>query len=412
MAVAAPPPSVLQVDAARLDAELLRLITPGWTYCLQFLTASGRGGGMSEEASAFLLSAVVHALTVVAGRPPPGAAMLGLNYTHARLGSSGNRVPAVVWRKRFVHFLVSVALPGVHRFALAALLRRHRGALETRLAREQALLAEHVQEEQQQQQQGAAKTWLRAKILMLVVILGSDVALETLARGIALVHGLLFVSSRGRYRSLADRLSGLTLEYGDRRYEDGGRMLSFDYLNQQLVWRETSDLFKVVLPAAAAAASAVAGAAAAAGADIGLRWSSSSTTKGRGGAKGTTARVRSSEDARSMSDEDMLEKLRDEVDVDEAACCRCGVVGNHAPYVTLPCLHIYCYYCIAQHTAAVGGSTRSNSSGGGERAVIASAARCAVCYQRIKAVAPLRRRVCDIATARENNNNLSVSVTT
>lgn len=360
------PPRVLQVDARRLDEELLRLIAPGWTHCVRFFTSSA----VSEEASAFLLAAAVHALTVVAGRPPPGAAMLGLDYAHARLGVRG--VPAVVWRRRFVHFLVSVALPGAHKFVLAELLRRHRGALEARLALER-------QEQHQRRQAehdtrvGATATWSRARVLLLTLVLGSDVALEALARVVSLVHSLLFVSSRGAYRSLADHLSGLPLEYGDRSYEDGGRMLSFDYLNQQLAFRETSDLFRVVLPAAAAAASAIAGAASAAGADIGLLWR-------RAGAATAGARA-----AGASSAEDALVKMRQEVDVDDVACSRCGCVGNHAPYVTLPCLHVYCYYCIAQHAAA--------AAAGGVGVAAGAAPRCVVCYQRIESVAPLRKRL-------------------
>ena len=48
-----------------------------------------------------------------------------------------------------------------------------------------------------------------------------------------------------RYRSVAERMLGAQLSHSR---DDMSRILSLDFLNRQLVWRELSDLLLFVLP--------------------------------------------------------------------------------------------------------------------------------------------------------------------
>jgi len=50
---------------------------------------------------------------------------------------------------------------------------------------------------------------------------------------------------QGRYRTLAERLCGLRMDYVDPGV---ARAVSYEYLNQQLVWRELSELASAVMP--------------------------------------------------------------------------------------------------------------------------------------------------------------------
>ena len=74
---------------------------------------------------------------------------------------------------------------------------------------------------------------------------------------LALVNLLAFLN-RGRYRTLTERALRTRLVYGEPHAR---RMVSYEYLNRQLVWREVSELALFVLPMVSAPGAASRGVA-------------------------------------------------------------------------------------------------------------------------------------------------------
>ena len=68
--------------------------------------------------------------------------------------------------------------------------------------------------------------------------------LSLLLRVLSLLHFVHFLSD-GKYRSLIHRVLGLRMEYINRNLN---RMVSFEFMNQQLVWNEISNLLLFVFP--------------------------------------------------------------------------------------------------------------------------------------------------------------------
>ena len=73
--------------------------------------------------------------------------------------------------------------------------------------------------------------------------------MEATYSALALVNLLAFLN-RGRYRTLTERALRTRLVYGEPHAR---RMVSYEYLNRQLVWREVSELALFVLPIVSAA---------------------------------------------------------------------------------------------------------------------------------------------------------------
>jgi len=67
---------------------------------------------------------------------------------------------------------------------------------------------------------------------------------ETAYRGATLLNFLAFLAG-GRYRSLLERVVGARLVY---KQPSMARVISFEYLNRQLVWHEISELLLLLLP--------------------------------------------------------------------------------------------------------------------------------------------------------------------
>lgn len=179
------------------------------------------------------------------------------------------------------------------------------------------------------------------------------------------------------------------------------RILSFDYLNQQLVFQELSDFFEVLAPFAVGASRVVSQMVTAAKADAGL----AATLKKMQStsARGTNSKERSN--SSSVMDSHVLKDLISNIDVDSVVCCRCESVGSHSPYMVLPCQHHYCYYCIAQHIV-----NNNTSNAYGKRdlnnaletdpndTIIASgmcSIRCTLCLTKIHSIVPIRKKIVD-----------------
>ena len=143
-------------------------------------------------------------------------------------------------------------------------------------------------------------------------------AAENLHSAASLVNLLVFLN-RGKYRNLLDRALQARLVYKE---PDMLRVISFEYLNRQLVWQELSDLALFLLPLINAprlhrlATGLFSKYIVPAGGLFGMG-------EGVGGAGGVDNRA--------------------------AAGARCTACASHTPtlpYAVQPCGHVYCYYCV------------------------------------------------------------------
>ncbi len=146
-------------------------------------------------------------------------------------------------------------------------------------------------------------------------------AVETAYRALSIANFALFLWN-GRYRSLLDRVLSMRLVYAHGKVV---RQVTFDFMNQQLIWHGFSEFLLFILPlinferirallrrmfhstpagSAAAAGGAAAGAA--------------------GGSGGAAV-----------------------ADLLNSSCPVCSLSPITVPYRAEPCGHLFCYYCLA-----------------------------------------------------------------
>ena len=144
------------------------------------------------------------------------------------------------------------------------------------------------------------------------------------------VHALLLLWCR----SITERLLGARLVY---RSASVSRVISFEYLNRQLVWQELSELLLFLLPLVNVAALRRAA----------LRLLPRSVVLSGAGSASSACAVRAPSKA---------EVAAAEVAAAAAAkptpCPLCGATRANLPCVAWPCRHVFCYYCLAAHCAA------------------------------------------------------------
>ena len=173
------------------------------------------------------------------------------------------------------------------------------------------------------------------------------------------------------------------------------RILSFDYLNQQLVFRELSDLFEVFAPFAVNTARAISNIVIAARVDGGGMFTPKLLKQKKGR---NDEGLDHDNDKGVPKDENALKQLINDINVENVVCCRCESIGTHSPYMVMPCMHHFCYYCIAQHIV--------NNSNTGTDSMLASQinstarltggmqrVRCLICLKKIETIVPIRKRV-------------------
>ena len=215
---------VAQVDAGRLDDELVSLLREQFNRVFAMVFPGAVTRRQSELT--LLLDALVFYFTVWSHRPTPGMELMNLRYRDERPSSSSSSSSSsqrstgrtgMEGAKLSVsqRLLYGTAFVG-GRFAWSKL-RRAIGA--GRWADE------------------PEGSWRR-------VISTAVNALEATYSALALVNLLAFLN-RGRYRTLTERALQTRLVYGEPHAR---RMVSYEYLNRQLVWREMSELALFVLP--------------------------------------------------------------------------------------------------------------------------------------------------------------------
>jgi peroxin-2 len=119
----------------------------------------------------------------------------------------------------------------------------------------------------------------------------------------------------GRYPTLLERAVGARLVY---ERPTMARVVDFEYLNQQLAWRELSELVLFTLPYVY-------------------------STRVRATFGALSARV-GGLDASTRADDDAPRRNR--VAVQAYRCVACGCREPIHPFVAEPCGHPYCYYCL------------------------------------------------------------------
>ena len=164
-------------------------------------------------------------------------------------------------------------------------------------------------------------------------------------------------------RSLLERLVGARLVYQQACMT---RVISFEYLNRQLVWQELSEFLLFMLPLvnslklgqwlrpylprlpnpavvlAALGATAPAPMATAAG-------SGSSTGSGTAQVPGSSTATTTGSGAAATSSQEGQQKA---LEGSAGPCPCCGSQDLLLPYVALPCRHVFCYYCLSSQCAA------------------------------------------------------------
>lgn len=286
-----PPPDVRvlrvsQIDAGRLDAELTSLLRE------QLLRVFARvhPGAVARRTPELTLGLdlLVFYFTVWSHRPTPGMELMNLRYRDERrplVGTSGMEGHRLSVAQRLAHGVAFVA----GRFLWSKLTHAAHDAGWS---------------------DAEPHTW-RHRAWRAVGHAENAHAVATL------VNLLLFLRS-GRFRTPWERLSRARLVYHE---PNTARVVSFEYLNRQILWRELSDLALFVLPMLDPA-------------------------RLRDAARAFQSRDGDRRDAPHATRPD------ESVSVGDETCAACGAKPPTAPFAAEPCGHVHCYYCARARRAA------------------------------------------------------------
>ena len=277
---------VSQIDAGRLDAELTSLLRE------QLLRVFARvhPGAVARRTPELTLGLdlLVFYFTVWSHRPTPGMELMNLRYRDERrplVGTSGMEGHRLSVAQRLAHGVAFVA----GRFLWSKLTRAAHDAGWS---------------------DAEPHTW-RHRAWRAVGHAENAHAVATL------VNLLLFLRS-GRFRTPWERLSRARLVYHE---PNTARVVSFEYLNRQILWRELSDLALFVLPMLDPA-------------------------RLRDAARAFQSRDGDRRDAPHATRPD------ESVSVGDETCAACGAKPPTAPFAAEPCGHVHCYYCARARRAA------------------------------------------------------------
>ena len=294
---------VAQVDAGRLDDELVSLLREQFNRVFAMVFPGAVTRRQSELT--LLLDALVFYFTVWSHRPTPGMELMNLRYRDERPSSSSSSGSSSSSQR-------STGRTGMEGAKLS---------VSQRLLYGTAFVGGRFAWSKLRRAIGAGRwadepegSWRR-------VASSAVNALEATYSALALVNLLAFLN-RGRYRTLTERALRTRLVYGEPHAR---RMVSYEYLNRQLVWREVSELALFVLPMVSAP---------------GLRRAASRAFGGGpGGAPGGDP---------GGGAEGGAEGCRG------GPCVECGGEPAGARYASTPCGHAFCYYCAASRAGTRG----------------------------------------------------------
>ena len=180
-------------------------------------------------------------------------------------------------------------------------------------------------------------------------------ALESAYAILSLGNSLAFVSGMSPYRTLFERLIKVRLVYA---LPSAPRAVSYEYLNRQLVWSELGEVLLFLLPLV----------------NLDAVKRAIRSTLPRIPAVFSAERAISSFD-RSGLDEKTQSKVDGESTWKNESCPICGKADILQPYVTVPCQHEFCYFCLRSHVLA-------------QRRTF----HCPVCSQQVEAMRPVLSR--------------------
>ncbi|MEW5300009.1 MAG: hypothetical protein WDW36_002973 [Sanguina aurantia] len=297
-----------QLDASRLDEQLIAMLREQLNRVFA-LMPQGMLAEREPELQA-LLVLMVFGLSVGRGFATPGSVLMNLRYRDERAGhrndstAKGNAGPGLGSVQRAAFGFGCVLLPYLWSRALQA-------ASQTSWAdREGAASAGRMIWKGMRWAEGAYRVCEAANYF------------EFLRSGL--------------YRSVLERLLRARLVY---RQPIMTRIISFEYLNQQLVWAEMSELMLFLLPLLSA---------------INLRHphtspqSTDPRTSPRSAGASAAGAVHSVGNAAAGGVQD-TRYIGGGGDVGEhpsSPCPLCGSTELNVPFVALPCLHVFCYYCL------------------------------------------------------------------
>ncbi|KAG1675900.1 hypothetical protein FOA52_001557 [Chlamydomonas sp. UWO 241] len=369
-----------QLDAQRLDSELMSMLHEQFMKVFAYFKP-GQLANMEPELHAILLG-LVFALSVWRGQSTPGSQLLNLRYRNewamraptgggmagaaavaSAAGRSGVEGPGLGVGQRVLFGLGYVMLPYVWGRASAA---ASRAEWDERMAALSAPGRAASRSSRSEQGGGAAAPWSRAAL--------SRRTWGVLRRAEACYHvasllNLVVFLRTGTYRSVLERAAGMRLVYQQARMT---RVISFEYLNRQLVWQELSEALLFVLPlldlvsvrralaaylprlpspadVLGAAARTVAGIGAAAGSGAAGGDDGDAGACERGGActedgptKGGPKQAGGPGGPAPAADLRVL----------PGPCPVCASDEVLVPFAALPCAHVFCYYCLRANCEA------------------------------------------------------------
>jgi peroxin-2 len=299
---------VSQIDAGRLDGELTSLLRE------QFLRIFSRvqPGAVARAAPELNLGLdlLVFYFTVWSHRPTPGMELMNLRYRDERRVNHFGKKSGMHGEKLATSQRVAALAACVFgRYAWSKLTRT-------------ASVGRWAELDENTWRRRASRTMNR---------------LELAHSSLSLANFLLFLFD-GKYPSLWQRASAARLVYDSPEAE---RVVSYEYLNRQIVWQELSDLALFVLPIVSSHAARF---------RDGVRGGRSA--EGGSSAGETGGRDERLRDHRSPSVADVP------ISSPCAACARSPATN---PFVLEPCGHVHCYYCARARAARAGGENAAEA---------------------------------------------------
>ena len=292
---------VSQIDAGRLDGELTSLLREQF---LRIFTRVRPGAVAAAAPELNLgLDLLVFYHTVWSHKPTPGMALMNLRYRDERKHLlTGNRKSGMEGSSLSVNQRL---------FALLAFVgTRYAWAKATRMT-SMNRWTDHPE-----------STWRHRAWRVMN-------ALELTHSALSLVNLLAFLK-HGKYRSPWERLARARLVYAA---PNESRVVSFEYLNRQLVWQELSEIALFVLPIIGGHAQRWRDWSQ--GGSVGPTLGDATNALGDGRTNDSTAPNASGNSSQPTPHYVSL----------DTPCVACASVPCVNPFKLEPCRHVHCYYC-------------------------------------------------------------------
>ncbi|KAK3257997.1 hypothetical protein CYMTET_32938 [Cymbomonas tetramitiformis] len=277
---------VSQLDAERLDTELVELLKDQFKQVFSFFKTGARAASSPEMQA--LVELIVYGCSVGVGNPTPGCALLNLRYRDERTAGSGEQRTGLEGEPLSLgqRFLLGLFTVGA-KYGLARL-----GGIA----------------HSPRYQDSATPTW---KYLLFWTLR----SWETWYRCAHLANLITFLRN-GRYRSPVERLLQARLVYDKPAMNHA---ISFEFMNRELVWHELSEMLLFLLPLIPAA-------------------------RIRQQVGKMAAALWPTSNAMALPARHSVELLAR--GPEPLQCHLCETAPIRVPFEASPCGHSFCYYCL------------------------------------------------------------------